>query len=87
MNAFEQKYEYIERDPIGSGSYGNIFRIKDKKVKTEYILKKLRKEAPKNPNKRGTTDEQTFKNEINFLINVKGTNLINIIDYYIDEKF
>ena len=87
MNDFEQKYEYIKHDPISSGSYGNIYRIKDKKVKTEYVLKKLRKKVPKKPNKRGTTDENTFRNEINFLINVKGTNLINIIDYYIDEKF
>ena len=89
MNAFEQKYEYVKHDPISSGSYGNIYRIRDKKVKTEYVLKKLRKEDPKNSNKKGTTDENTFKNEIDFLINVKGTNLVNIVDYYdkIDEEF
>ena len=89
MNDFEQKYEYVKHDPISSGSYGNIYRIRDKKVKTEYVLKKLRKEDPQKPNKRGTTDENTFRNEINFLINVKGTNLVNIVDYYdkIDEEF
>ena len=89
MNAFEQKYEYVKHDPISNGSYGNIYSIRDKKVKTEYVLKKLRKEDPKNPNKRGTTDENTFRNEINFLINVKGTNLVNIVDYYdeIDKEF
>ena len=47
MNDFEQKYEYIKHDPISSGSYGNIYRIRDKKVKTEYVLKKLRKEELK----------------------------------------
>ena len=89
MNAFEQKYEYIKHDPISNGAYGNIYHIRDRKVKTEYVLKKLRKEDPQKPNKRGTTDENTFKNEINFLINVKGTNLVNIVDYYdnIDEEF
>ena len=89
MNAFEQKYAYIDTEPISNGSYGNIYHIRDKKVKTEYVLKKLRKEDPKKPNKRGTTDEKTFKNEINFLTNVKGTNLVNIFDYYdnIDEEF
>ena len=89
MNDFEQKYEYIKRDPISNGSYGNIYHIRNKKVKTEYVLKKLRKEDSNNPNKIGTTDEKTFKNEINFLINIKGTNLVNIVDYYdnIDEEF
>ena len=88
MASFEKKYEYIENDPISNGAYGNIYRIRDRKVKTEYVLKKLRKEDPNNPNIKAT-DQQSFENEISFLINVKGTNIINIIDYYDkeDSKF
>ena len=88
MASFEKKYEYIENDPINGGAYGYIYRIRDRKVKTEYVLKKLRKEDPNNPNKKAT-DQQSFENEISFLINVKGTNIINIIDYYDkeDSKF
>ncbi len=80
---FNQKYEYIDKDPIKRGAFGDIYRIRDKKVKTEYILKKLRKEDP-NEDIKGT-DEQTFENEKNFLINVKGKNILNIIDYYSDK--
>ena len=83
---FEEKYEYIDIDPISSGAYGQVHRIRDKKLKTEYVLKKLRKGDPNDPNNIGT-DQETFENEINFLINVKGTNIINIIDYYIYEKY
>ena len=86
MSAFEKKYEFIENDPIASGAFGNIYRIRDKKVKTEYVLKKLRKVDPKNPNKKGT-NKKTFENEINFLINVKNTNIINIIDFYEEDKY
>ena len=82
---FKDKYEYIENDPIYSGGFGQIYRIRDKKVKTEFVLKKLRKEDPNNQFLKGTTDETSFNNELNFLINVKGTNIINIIDYYSDE--
>ena len=82
MASFEKKYEYIENDPINGGAYGNIYRIRDRKVKTEYVLKKLRKEDPKNPN---IKDQQSFENEISFLIKIKGTNIINIIDFYDKE--
>ncbi len=83
--AFKEKYEYIDNDPLYSGGFGHIYRIRDKKVKSEFILKKLRKEDPNNPFMAGTTDEKSFENEKNFLIDVKGTNIINIIDYYSDE--
>ena len=82
---FDEKYEYIDNDPISSGAYGHVYRIRDKKLKTEYVLKKLRKEDPNDPDSTGT-DQQTFENEINFLINVKGTNIINIIDYYAEKN-
>ena len=82
---FKEKYEYIDDEPITGGAYGQIYRIKDKKVKTEYVLKKLRKEDPNEPNIKGT-DKLTFENEKNFLINVKGTNILNIIDYYFDDE-
>ncbi len=85
---FNEKYEFIDKDFIKRGAYGDIYRIRDKKVKTEYILKALRKKDPNNPDIEGT-DKETFENELNFLINVKGTNIVNIIDYYnnINEKY
>ena len=83
-NTFEEKYEYIENEPITSGGYGLIYRIRDKKVSTEYVLKKIRKNDP-NTNIIGTIKE-TFENELKFLIEVKGTNIINIIDYYLNEN-
>ncbi len=67
---FNEKYEYIEDEPITGGAFGQIYRIRDKKVKTEFVLKKIRKNDP-NENIIGT-DQQTFENELNFLINVKG---------------
>ena len=85
----QQKYDYNEEeDPLSEGAFGKIFRIKDKKVKTEYVLKKIRKIVPDNLNVIGT-DFKSFENEINFLINVKGINIVNIIDYYSndDDKF
>ena len=84
VNTFKEKYEYIKDEPINGGGYGQIYRIKDKKVKTEYVLKKLRKNDP-DLNIIGT-DQEFFENEINFLINVKGTNIINIIDYYFNQN-
>ena len=84
MATFDEKYEYISKDPINSGGYGYIYRIRDRKVRTEYVLKKLRKVDPKNPNQKAT-DPESFKKEIDFLINVKGTNIVNIIDFYEKE--
>ena len=84
VNTFKEKYEYIKDEPINASDYGQIYRIRDKKVKTEYILKKLRKNDPDN-NITGT-NEKTFVNELNYLINVKGTNIINIIDYYFNQN-
>ena len=82
----QQKYEFNEdKDLISFGAFGQIFKIKDKKVKTEYVLKKLIKSDPNNGNDSGT-DAESFENEIDFLTNVKGTNIINIIDYYNDKK-
>ena len=78
---FNEKYEYVDTKPISNGSFGNVYRIQDKILKTEYVLKELRKEDPNDPSVVGT-DEKSFKNEINFLVNVKGTNIINIIDCY-----
>ena len=84
MTTFDKKYEYIGNNPISSGGYGFIYRIRDKKVKTEYVLKKLKKEEPNNLMS-NSTDPESFKKEIDFLINVKGTNIVNIIDYYEKE--
>ena len=82
---FKEKYVYLDNDPIKRGAFGDIYRIRDKKVNTEYILKKLVKEEPNNPEILGT-DKKSFENEKNFLKDVKGTNIINIIDYYSDEN-
>ena len=85
-NIIKEKYEFIDGDdPISFGAFGQIFRIRDKKVKTEYILKKLIKKDPKNLMKNGT-DKISFENEVNSLKNVKGKNILNIIDYYSDDN-
>jgi hypothetical protein len=37
---FNKKYEYIEDKHFKKGGYGEIYKIRDKNTKTEYILKK-----------------------------------------------
>ncbi len=81
IDTIKEKYEINK--VIGSGSYGRIYKITDKKIKTEYILKELPK---KNDEIMKGTDKKYFDNEINFLKNVKGRNILNIIDYYEDDK-
>ena len=71
----DEKYDYIDRNPINFGAHGLIYRIKDKKVQSEYILKKLVKR-----------ENENFGSGIDFLKKVKGTNIVNMIDYYIDEN-
>jgi serine/threonine protein kinase len=83
--ALNNKYEFLSKKPLSSGAFGEIYRIRDKKVKTEFVLKKLRKSESNNPNIQGT-DKDTFENEKKFLIDVKGTNILNIIDYYDDKN-
>ena len=80
-SVLNEKYEFIDKKARALGAFGEIYRIRDKKVKTEFVLKKLRKSDPNNPNIPGTNKE-TFDNEKKFLIDVKGTNILNIIDYY-----
>ena len=75
----KEKYEIDYEDPINIGEFGFIYIIKDKKVKTEYLLKKLLK-------KKNDNNKNNFEKEKNFLINVKGKNIINIIDYYDNNK-
>ena len=77
----KEKYEINYDDFINIGEFGFIYIIRDKKVKTEYILKKLLKK--KNDNNK---NKITFEEELEFLINVKGKNIINIIDYYNNDK-
>ena len=82
----KEKYEFIDGDePIGFGGFSQIFRIRDKKLKNEYILKKLIKKDPKNLIKNGT-NKTAFENEVKSLINVKGKNILNIIDYYENDN-
>ena len=71
MDTIKKKYDIHER--IGKGAFGEIFRITNKEVKTEYILKQL-------------IDKNKYENEINFLKNVKGKNILNIIENYQDDE-
>ena len=32
--AFNDKYDYVDIKPISSGSFGNVYLIRDKKLKT-----------------------------------------------------
>ncbi len=79
---FNEKYEYLDKDYIAKGGFSEIYKIRDKKVKTEYILKKIRK---KEENVDGT-DQETFENELNFLKSIKGKNILKIIDYYSNKN-
>ena len=81
MDTIKKKYNIHEL--IGSGAFGRIYRITDKKDKTEYILKELTKINGISLN---ITDKKEYENEINFLKNVKGKNIVNMIDYYQDDK-
>ena len=81
MDIIKEKY-YIN-GVIGTGAFGKIYRITDKKNKKEYILKELTKINNESLN---VTDKKEYENEINFLKNVKGKNILNIIDYYQDDK-
>jgi serine/threonine protein kinase len=78
MDIIKEKYEINE--VIDSGDFGRIYKITDKKVQTEYILKELTKINLRDSNKK------KYENEINILKEVKGKNILNIIDYYEDEK-
>ena len=81
MDTIKQKYDI--NGVIGSGAFGRIYRITDKKVRTEYILKELTKINEESLNE---TDKKEYENEINFLKNVKGKNILNIIENYQDDK-
>ena len=81
MDTIKKKYDI--NGVIGSGGFGRIYRITDKKVRTEYILKELTKV---NDEALNGTDKKEYENEINFLKTVKGKNILNIIDYYQDDK-
>ena len=43
LDIFDHKYEFDENKLIASGANSKIYRIRDKKSKTEYVLKKLEK--------------------------------------------
>ena len=79
-STIKEKYDF-DNEPINIGEYGYTYIIRDKKVKTEYLLKKLLKK--KNDNNK---NKKTFEEELEYLINVKGKNIINIIDYYNNDK-
>ena len=81
METIKEKYNINE--VIGTGAFGKIYGITDKKVKNEYILKELTKINNESLN---ATDKKEYENEINFLKDVKGKNIVKIIDYYQDDK-
>ena len=66
---FNKKYDYIDNKPKKKGIFSEIYSIKDKKVQTEYILKKIKR-------------EKSFESELKTLLEVKGTNIVNIVDWY-----
>ena len=70
---FSDKYEYINKESINKGGFGEFYRIRDQKLKTEFILKKIKK-------------DYIFDKEINSLIDVKGTNIVNIFDWYYNQN-
>ena len=72
-SVFFDKYELINNESINEGIFGEIYSIKDKRVKTEFILKKIR-------------NEYYFNKEINSLLDVKGTNIVNIFDWYYNQN-
>ena len=82
----KNNYEINFEDSLGSGAYGNIYKIINKNDKKEYVLKRLKKIDPKNP-KKGETEEEYYKSERDFLKNIKGANIIKMFDYDEDEKY
>ena len=99
--SFNEKYEYInnktgdvlknnediDKAIISKGGFSDVYRIRDKDVKTEFILKKTKNysKIPYLPDETKMLKD-SFVNEKNFLIAVKGTNILNIIDYYFDDE-
>ena len=79
-------YEINYKSSLGNGAYGNIYKLIKKDDKKEFVLKRLKKKDPNNPNSEGT-DENYFKAERDFLKNVKGTNIIKMIDYDEDNEY
>ena len=73
IDTIRKKYEINE--VIAYGGFGKLYKITDKKIKTEFILKELVKKKEESDN--------SYKkdNEINFLKYVKGKNILSIIDY------
>ena len=78
MEHLPEKYQFIDNEPIIRGAYGAIYLIRDRRVRTEFILKRIRKEF---------SSKEIYENEIDFLFNLKGPNIINIFDYFIDDKY
>jgi len=76
-NYIKTKYEFVDTNSIGEGGFGTIYRIRDKKLFNEYVLKKISKHK---------TEKKYFEKEKNFLLNLKGTNIIKLIDYYEDDE-
>ena len=99
---FNEKYEYIDNETgkvienneninkaiINKGGSCVVYRIRDKNVHTEYILKKIKNNSNDSSPYISLTKilKDSFVNEKNFLLKVKGTNILNIIDYYFDDK-
>ena len=71
-------YEINFEVSLGSGTYGNIYKIINKNDKKEYVLKRLKKEE---------TEEEYFNAERDFLKNVKGANIIKMFAYKEDEEY
>ncbi len=76
-NYIKEKYEFIDINPLGAGGFGAVFLIRDKRVFNEGVLKIISKQ---------NTNKKYFDKEKNFLLKVKGPNIVKLIDYYEDDK-
>ncbi len=84
ISEFEKKY--LIKEKISEDKYGQICIIEDKRVNNEYVLKKIMKKDPDYKNI-VLLEKEDFNKEIGNLKEIKGKNIINIIDYYYDDNF
>ena len=80
-------YEINFEVSLGSGTYGNIYKIINKNDKKEYVLKRLKKIDDPENSKNEETEKKYYEAERDFLKNVKGTNIIKMFDYDEDEQY
>ena len=73
------KYQQLTR--LGEGSFGTVFKVKDKKTGEFRAVKEINKSGLLNNNKK----EKVLK-EIDILKNVNNINIVKICDFFEDEN-